>query len=89
MRTIIYARGTNATRQIKICEEYAAANNLDIVGAINNERELTAFILGGLADCVLVSDVTRVSRRRKEYLTAEKMFNEFGVKLLAAGGGLQ
>lgn len=89
MKTVIYVRGTNATRQIKICEEYAAANNLEIVGAVNNEIELTAFVMGGIVECVLVSDVTRVSRRRKEYITAEKMFNEFGVKLLAAGGVLR
>ena len=89
MKTIIYVRGTNATRQIKICEEYAAANNLDIIGAVNNESELTAIVMGGRADCILVSDVTRVSRRRNEYIAAEKMFNEFGVKLLAAEGALQ
>ena len=89
MKTIIFVRGTNATRQIKICEEYAAANNLEIIGAINNEVELTAYVMGGRTECILVSDVTRVTRRRNEYITAEKMFNGFGVKLIAAEGDVK
>lgn len=89
MKTIIFVRGTNATRQIKICEKYAAANDLDVIGAVNNEIELTAFVMGDRVECVLVSDVTRVTRRRSEYITAERMFNEFGVKLIAAEGGVR
>ena len=86
MKTIIYVRGTNATRQIKICEEYAAANNLDIIGAVNEESKLAVLVLGGNIDCVLVSDATRVTRKRKEYETTVHMLRGFGVKLVAAQG---
>ena len=89
MKTIIFVRGTNATRQIRVCEEYARANDLEIVGAVNNEQELAAFVFSGNIDCVIVSDATRVSRRQIEYIKTEKMLNEFGVKLLVAEGALQ
>lgn len=89
MKTIIYVRGTTTTKQIEICEEYAAANNLDIIGVAKNESELTAYVMGGRTECILVSDATRVTRRRNEYITAEKMFNGFGVKLLAAEGDVR
>ena len=86
MKTIIFVRGTNATRQITICEEYAQANGLEIVGAVNNEKELAAFVLSGNIDNVIVSDVTRVTRRQKEYETTKYMLRGFGVNLIAAGG---
>lgn len=88
MKTLIFVRGTNATRQITICEDYAKANGLEIVGAVNNDEELAAFVLSGKIDNVLVSDVTRVTRKRKEYETTEYMLRGFGVNLIAAGGTL-
>lgn len=86
MKTIIFTRGTRTTQQITKCEEYAKANDLEIVGIAKSEQELNKLVLGGVAECVLVSDVTRISRRRIEYIESEKMFNRFGVKLLAAEG---
>ena len=88
MKTIIYVRGKNTTRQIEKCEEYAMENNLDIIGTVNTENELSAFVFSGNINGVLVSDATRIARRRNEYITAEKMFNEFGVKLFAVESGL-
>lgn len=89
MKTIIFVRGTDETAQKKKCEEYARANDLEIVGAVNNEKELTVFVLGGNAECVLVSHASRISRRRNEYIETERMFNRFGVKLLTAEGAEQ
>ena len=88
MKTIIFTRGGNTNKQIQVCEEYARANDLEIVGIAKSEQELNKFVLGGYAECVIVSDATRISRRRDEYIESEKMFNRFGVKLLAAGGAL-
>ena len=86
LKTIIFVRGTNEKQQISKCEEYAKANDLEIVGTVNNEKELTVFVLGGNAECVLVAHASRISRRMNEYIETEKMFNRFGVKLIAAGG---
>ena len=88
MKTIIFVRGTNAAKQIRDCEEYATANGLEIVGIAKSEQELNKFVLGGYAECVIVSEAHRISRSRMEYIQSEKMFNKFGVKLIAAGGTL-
>lgn len=86
MKTLIFVRGKSAKSQITTCEEYATANDLEIVGAVDNEKELTVKVLGGGIECVIVSEAHRISRRRNEYMQTEKMFNRFGVKLIAAGG---
>lgn len=88
MKTIIFTRGGNTTKQIQACEEYAKANGLEIVGIAKSEQELNKLVLSGCAECVLVSEAHRISRSRKEYIESEKMFNRFGVKLIAAGGTL-
>lgn len=88
MKTLIYVRGTNAERQITICEDYAKANGLEIVGAVNNEKELSAFVFGGNIENIIVSEAHRISRSQKEYIVTERMFNNFGVKLTAVGGTL-
>jgi DNA invertase Pin-like site-specific DNA recombinase len=86
MKTLVFVRGTNAKQQITACEEYAKANGLEIVGTAKTERELNKFVLGGGVECVIVSNATRISRSRIEYRETEKMFNRFGVKLIAAEG---
>ena len=86
MKTLIFVRGANATKQITVCEEYAKTNNLEIVAVAHSEKELNIFVLSGGVECVIVSDAHRISRRRNEYIETEKMFNKFGVKLIAAGG---
>lgn len=88
MKTIIFVRGTNATQQVRVCEEYARTNELEIVGVAYSEKELNVFVLSGGVECVIVSDAHRISRRRNEYIETEKMFNKFGVKLIAAGSTL-
>ena len=88
MKSIIFTRGGNSTKQIQVCEEYAKANGLEIVGIAKTEQELNKLVLGGYTESVIVSEAHRISRSRKEYIESEKMFNRFGVKLIAAGGTL-
>ena len=87
MKTLIFTRGTGAPQQKAICKEYAKANGLEIIGAADNEKELTVRVLSGDVECVIVSQESRISRRRNEYIETEKMFNKFGVKLIAAESG--
>lgn len=86
MKTLIYTRGKAEQKQIEICEEYAQENGLEIVNIVDNDKDVTAFALSGQIDCVIVSHASRITRRRSEYMTAEKMLNDFGVKLIAVGG---
>ena len=86
MKTVIFTRGQSAAQQIRVCEEYAKANGLEIVYTAKNEQDLTRFVLSGNVECVIVSEVSRISRRRDEYIESERMFNKFGVTLIAAGG---
>lgn len=86
MKTVIFTRGQSAAQQIRVCEEYAKANGLEIVYTAKNEQDLTRFVLSGNVECVIVSEASRISRRRNEYIESERMFNKFGVKLIAAGG---
>ena len=89
MKTVIFLRGAKTAQQKKVCEEYAKANDLEIVAIIDDEKELTAFVLGGNVENVLVSHASRISRNRIEYIESEKMFNRFGVELIAAEGAAQ
>ena len=88
MKTLIFTRGRNAGAQVRVCEEYAKKNGLEIVAVADNEKELTVLVLSGGIECVIVSEAHRISRSRIEYIQSEKMFNKFGVKLIAAGGTL-
>lgn len=87
MKTLIFTRGKGAAQQREICEEYAKANGLEIIGAADTEKDLTVRVLSGDVQCVIVSHASRISRRRNEYIETEKMFNKFGVKLIAAESG--
>ena len=89
MNTIIFTRGSGKAQQRAKCEEYARENGLDIIGTADDEKTLTVEVLGGGVECVLVSHASRISRRRIEYIETERMFNRFGVKLLAAEGAEQ
>lgn len=88
MKTLIFVRGRNAREQIRVCEEYASKHDLEIVGVAKDEKELTVSVLGGGVECVIASEAHRIARSRMEYTQSEKMFNKFGVKLIAAGGTL-
>ena len=88
MKTLIFTRGNREAQQRGICEEYAKTNGLEVIGSVNNEKDLTVQVLGGGVQCVIVSEASRISRRRIEYIETEKMFNKFGVKLIAVGGTL-
>lgn len=86
MKTIIFTRGNNVRQQVTKCEEYATQNGLEVVGRAKTERDLTVMVLGGNAECVLVSSADRISRRRDEYNESKKMFKKFGVELVAVEG---
>lgn len=86
MKTLIYTRGKDATKQIEICEEYAKENGLLMVGSTDNENEFTSLVLSGNIDCVIVAHASRISRRREQYEATEYMLRGFGVKLIAAEG---
>lgn len=88
MNTIIFTRGNNKAQQRAICEKYAKENGLDILCTANDEKTLTVEVLGGGIECVIVSHASRISRRHNEYIETEKMFNRFGVKLVAAEGDI-
>lgn len=85
MKAVIFTRGRSANKQIEICEEYAMLNGIEVIYIARSEQELTRFVLSGNVDCVIVSHASRISRRMNEYIETEKMFNKFGVTLLAAG----
>lgn len=88
MKALIYVRGKDAIQQIGECEEYAAANGLEVISVAKNESEFTAFVLSGKIDCVLVLHASRITRSKKEYEKTEDMLRSFGVEIIAAGGEL-
>lgn len=86
MNAIIFTRGNSKAQQREICEKYAKENGHYIICTTDDEKTLTVEILGGGIECVIVSDASRITRRRSEYIEAEKMLNNFGVKLIAVNG---
>lgn len=88
MNAIIFIRGNDKAQQRGICEEYAKEKGLNIIAITDDEKEFTVKILNGGIECVIVSEASRISRRRIEYIETEKMLNKFGVKLIAVGGTL-
>lgn len=86
MNTIIYVRGGNIDNQIKECREYAIKQGYTIVGTTENETQLEQYILNNNIDYLLVSDVSRISRKRIEYLQIERMLEMFGVVIKSVEG---
>lgn len=87
MKLLIYTRGGNEERQIAKCEEYAKEHGYTIIGKVNSDHDLSGHLASGNIDAVIVSEPSRVSRKRTQYIFAEKMLNMYGVKLLVAEKG--
>lgn len=79
LNTIIYVRGGNIDNQLNECIDYALEKGYNIVGIAEQENHLDHYILSNNVDYLLVSDLSRISRRQNEYLQVEKMLQKFGI----------
>lgn len=88
MNTIIYVRGGNIDNQLKECRDYAEKQGYNILGMAESETQLEQCILNNNIDYLLVSDLSRISRKRTEYLKTEKTLEMFGVVIRSVEGQL-
>lgn len=84
MKTIIYTRGHNREQQVEACERYAGERGLDIMAITENPAELENAILTGEYSIVLVSHISRLTRRHDEYITMQRIFEALGVEIAVA-----
>lgn len=89
MNTIIYVRGGNIDNQLNKCIDYALEKGYNIVGIAENEKQLEHYILTNNVDYLLVSEISRISRKQIEYLQTERMLRMFGVVIKSVEEQLQ
>ena len=84
MKTVIYTRGQGAQQQIEACERFAGERGLDIKAITESPEELENAILTGEYSIVLVSHISRLTRRYDEYLRMKRVFESLGIEIAAA-----
>lgn len=82
MRAVIFARGYNIQGQVEFCREYAERKGYTVAGVIVGQGRELPEIIGGLGmkiDCVIVRDMSRLSRNAMEnYKTQSALEFECG-----------
>lgn len=84
MKTVIYTRGQDAQQQIEACERFAGERGLDIKAITESPEELENAILTGEYSIVLVSHISRLTRRYHEYIAMQQIFEALGVEIAIA-----
>lgn len=83
METVILTKGKSFKEQEEICEGYARANGLNVIGYISSLQELEKY-----PDCkaVLVTKRNRISRNAFEVMIADFKLREKKIKLISVDG---
>lgn len=83
MKAIIFARGMDREQQAEICSEYAATNDIKIIGIESEWNRVEQYVYNMKIDVIIIPDPTVVSQGMIEYLTIEDNLSKFDVKIIA------
>ena len=81
---IIYTRGATAEDQKRHCEEFARNNGYYVVASDMDWEDIEKTVIIGDVDAVIVADLTRITRKYKQYLSIKNVFDVFGVEMVVA-----
>ena len=77
---LIYIRGNNEREQVEKCEKYAKETGYNVIGITSTLDE--AFEV--LPDVLLVSDISRITRKRNDYEAIKESLDRIGAKIESA-----
>lgn len=83
-KAIIYTRGATAEDQKRHCEEFARNNGYYVVASEMDWEDIEKTVILGDVDAVIVADLTRITRKYKQYLSIKNVFDVFGVEMVVA-----
>lgn len=81
MRAVVYTRGNNVNNQFAKCKEYAERNGYKVSTVASTIDDLASLLVNTKVDVLLVSHITRLTRKYQEFLKIEKMLQGYGVRI--------
>lgn len=84
MVAVIYTRGADREEQARHCEEFAKANGIYVVSSDMDWEDIEKTVVLGEIDAVIVTDMSRITRKAKEYYSIKNIFDVFGTRIIAA-----
>ena len=83
MNTIILIRGTNVGSQYEMCKRYADEKGYNVLGVVSNVDRVAPLIVNDKIDILLVSHMSRITRKYTEYQNIEYMLRGYGISIEA------
>lgn len=83
MKAIILTRGLDTSDQEEKCKIYALTKGYKVLEVVENIRDLTV-PLSEQIDVVIVSHISRVTRKYQKYQLIKNQLKEFGVSIEVA-----
>lgn len=80
-KAIIFVRGNEAEEQKKACLKYASENGYNVIETTDNLRN--ALLKSKEYKTLIVSDVTRITRKAREYYIIVRDFEKSGINIVA------
>ena len=84
MVAVIYTRGADREEQARHCEEFAKANGIYVVSSDMDWEDIEKTVVLGEIDAVIVTDMSRITRKMQEYFSIKNVFDVFGTKIVVA-----
>lgn len=82
MKTVIIARGQDFEKQVEKCTKYARKIGGEVEVVTDSIYNIFQPILNGEIDIILATDMSRITRKEREYLKIKEVLNNNAVDLL-------
>lgn len=82
MKTVIIARGQDFENQIEKCTKYARKIGGEVEVVTDSVYNLFQPILNGEIDIILTTDLSRITRKEREYYKIKEVLENNGVELV-------
>ena len=84
MKTVIIARGQDFEKQVEKCTKYARKIGGEVEVVTDSIYNIFQPILNGEIDVILTTDMSRITRKEREYYKIKEVLNNNAVDLIIA-----
>lgn len=82
MKTVIIARGQDFEKQVEQCTKYARKIGGEVEVVTDSVYNIFQPILNGEVDVILATDMSRITRKEREYYKIKEVLNNNAVDLI-------